>query len=116
VAGFDSTADSCRKEFLTPDQLSSPSEDDARRPVRIRNAGRPALRRAPSPARIYGDRLKVGFPFQGITKKSYLDNGPVAKSDRVESLFSGPTEVKRIGLVINPTLEQFDKFSASVEI
>jgi hypothetical protein len=24
--------------------------------------------------------------------------------------------VKRIGLVINPTLEQFDKFSASVEI
>jgi hypothetical protein len=46
----------------------------------------------------------------------YLDNGPVAKSDRVESLFSGPTEVKRIGLVINPTLEQFDKFAASVEI
>ena len=24
--------------------------------------------------------------------------------------------MKRIGLVINPTLEQFDKFSASVEI
>jgi hypothetical protein len=24
--------------------------------------------------------------------------------------------VKRIGLVINPTLEKFDKFSASVEI
>ena len=46
----------------------------------------------------------------------YLDDGPVAKSDRVESLFSGPTEVKRIGLVINPTLDQFDKFSASVEI
>ena len=36
----------CRKEYLTPDPLSSPSEDDARRPVRIRNAGRPALRRA----------------------------------------------------------------------
>jgi hypothetical protein len=106
----------CRKEYLTPDPLSSPSEDDARRPVRIRNAGRPALRRAPSPARIYGDRLKVGFPFQGITKMIYLDNGPVAKSDRVESLFSGPTEEKRIGLVINPTLEQCDKFSASVEI
>ena len=34
----------------------------------------------------------------------------------MESLFSGPTEVKRIGLVINPALEQFDKFSASVEI
>jgi hypothetical protein len=46
----------------------------------------------------------------------YLDNGPVAKSERVESLFSGPAEVKRIGLVINPTLEQLDKFSASVEI
>jgi hypothetical protein len=57
----------CRKEYLTPDPLSSPSEDDARRPVRIRNAGRPALRRPPSPAGIYGDRLKVDFPFQGIT-------------------------------------------------
>jgi hypothetical protein len=32
----------------------------------------------------------------------YLDDGPVAKSDRVESCFSGPTEVKRIGLVIQP--------------
>src|ERR1700680_84413 len=29
------------------------------------------------------------------TKRIYLDNGPVAKSDRVESLFSGPTEVNR---------------------
>src|SRR5260370_18172953 len=37
----------CRKEYLTPDPLSLPSEDVATRPVRIRNAGRPALRRAP---------------------------------------------------------------------
>ena len=37
----------CRKEYLAPDPLSLPSEDVATRPVRIRNAGRPALRRAP---------------------------------------------------------------------
>ena len=46
----------CRKEYLTPDPLSLPSEDVATRPVRMRNAGRPALRRAPSPARICGKR------------------------------------------------------------
>jgi hypothetical protein len=33
----------CRKEYLTPDPLSSPSEDDATPPVRIRHAGRLAL-------------------------------------------------------------------------
>jgi hypothetical protein len=38
--------------------------------------GNQALRRASSPARIYGDRLKVGFPFQGVTKMIYLDSGP----------------------------------------
>ena len=32
----------CRKEYLTPDPLSLPSEDVATRPVRIRNAGRPS--------------------------------------------------------------------------
>src|SRR5580704_5323614 len=37
----------CRKEYLTRDPLSLPSEDVATRPVRIRNAGRPPLRRAP---------------------------------------------------------------------
>src|ERR1700719_4035702 len=46
----------CRKEYLMPDPLSLPSEDVATGPVRIRNAGRRALRRAPSLAGSCGKR------------------------------------------------------------